>query len=52
DLAGGLFACALTARHGPRAGWPGPWRVLLRALRAHPVPDVAFTARGVMTSRE
>ncbi|TDC09102.1 hypothetical protein [Actinomadura bangladeshensis] len=52
DLAGGLFACALTARHGPRAGWPGPWRVLLRALRAHPEPDVAFTARGVMTSRE
>ncbi|TDD71813.1 hypothetical protein [Actinomadura rubrisoli] len=52
DLAGGLFACALTGRHGPRAGWPGTWRALLRALRTHPVPDVAFAARSVRTAAE
>lgn len=52
DLAGGLFAAALTGGHAPRAGWPAGWRALLRVLRAHPEPDVAFTARGIMTSRE
>ncbi|WP_067802918.1 hypothetical protein [Actinomadura formosensis] len=52
DLAGGLFACALTERHGPRAGWPPRWRDLLRGLRAHPVPDVAFTAHGIYSAGE
>ncbi|MFA1545398.1 hypothetical protein [Actinomadura chokoriensis] len=52
DRAGGLFAAALTGGHAPRAGWPAPWRSVLRALRVHPDPDVAFTARGVLTSRE
>ncbi|WP_301178072.1 hypothetical protein [Actinomadura geliboluensis] len=52
DPAGGLFACALAGRHGPRAGWPPEWRDVLRALRAHPDPDVAFTARGILVSKE
>ncbi|MFB4309066.1 hypothetical protein [Actinomadura sp. GTD37] len=52
DVAGGLFACALAGRHGPRAGWPPEWRDVLRALRAHPAPDVAFTARGILVSEE
>ncbi|MFB4295893.1 hypothetical protein [Actinomadura sp. NTSP31] len=52
DLAGGLFAAALTGGHAPRAGWPGAWRAVLRALRAHPEADVAFTARGILTARE
>ncbi|MGP4023302.1 hypothetical protein [Actinomadura sp. 3N407] len=52
DLAGGLFACALTRAHGPRAGWSGDWRGLLRGLRAHTEPDVAFTARRIHTADE
>ncbi|WP_024936046.1 hypothetical protein [Actinomadura welshii] len=52
DLAGGLFACALTAAHAPRAGWPEEWRALLRALRAHADQDVVFTARGMLTAGE
>jgi len=52
DLAGGLFATVLTRHHGPRAGWPPPWRDLLRRLRAHPEPDVAYVAAGVYTADE
>ncbi|MDL4819563.1 hypothetical protein [Actinomadura opuntiae] len=52
DLAGGLFAAALTGGHAPRAGWPDAWRSLLRSLRAHPDPDVAFTARRIRTAQE
>ncbi|MEU8345110.1 hypothetical protein AB0C74_25720 [Spirillospora sp. NPDC048832] len=52
DTAGGLFACALAGRHGPRVGWPAEWRDVLRTLRAHPDPDVAFTARGILVSKE
>ncbi|MWA01789.1 hypothetical protein F8568_015695 [Actinomadura sp. LD22] len=52
DLAGGLFAAALAGGHAPRAGWSEPWRALLRALRAHPVPDVAYTARRIHTADE
>ncbi|MFG2089771.1 hypothetical protein [Spirillospora sp. NPDC048824] len=52
DLAGGLFACALTEAHGPRAGWSADWRDLLRGLRAHTEPDVAFTARRIHTADE
>ncbi|MFI0486140.1 hypothetical protein [Actinomadura sp. 9N215] len=52
DLPGGLFACALTGRHGPRAGWSEDWRSLLRSLRTHPLPDVTFTARNIHTAPE
>jgi hypothetical protein len=52
DLAGGTAAVALTHACGPRAGWPVPWRRLLRALRAHPHPDVAYLAHRVHTSTE
>ncbi|WP_433189598.1 hypothetical protein [Actinoallomurus sp. CA-150999] len=52
DLAGGLFACALAERHGPRAGWPQAWRDLLRGLRAHTAPDVAFVAKTIHTAQE
>ncbi|WP_433336831.1 hypothetical protein [Spirillospora sp. CA-294931] len=52
DLAGGLFACVLTELHGERAGWDREWRELLRALRAHPNPDVAYRARTVLTALE
>ncbi|TDC46571.1 hypothetical protein E1281_27700 [Actinomadura sp. KC345] len=52
DLAGGLFACALAEGHGSRAGWPGDWRGLLRGLRTHADPDVAFWARRVHTAEE
>ncbi|MGH3238806.1 MAG: hypothetical protein ACRDNL_00400, partial [Spirillospora sp.] len=52
DLPGGLFACALTDRHGPRAGWSEAWRTLLRTLRTHPLPDVTFTARTTHTAPE
>ncbi|MFF0520042.1 hypothetical protein ACFYTC_15140 [Actinomadura nitritigenes] len=52
DLAGGLFAAALTGVHARRAGWPAPWRALLRTLRAHAHPDVAYTARRMRTAEE
>jgi hypothetical protein len=52
DLTGGLFACALVARHGRRAGWPDEWRGLLKRLRAHPDPDVAYIARTIFTAAE
>ncbi|WP_173095063.1 hypothetical protein [Actinomadura verrucosospora] len=52
DLAGGLFAAALTGGHAPRAGWSAPWRSLLRTLRAHPDPDVAYTAKRIITALE
>ncbi|MEU9020529.1 hypothetical protein [Actinomadura sp. NPDC048394] len=52
DLAGGLFAAALAGGHAPRAGWPEPWRALLRTLRTHPDPDVAYTARHIHTAEE
>ncbi|WP_433336829.1 hypothetical protein [Spirillospora sp. CA-294931] len=52
DLGGGLFACVLTELHGRRAGWDREWRELLRALRAHPNPDVAYRARTVLTASE
>ncbi|WP_034516101.1 hypothetical protein [Actinomadura rifamycini] len=52
DLAGGLFACALAELHGDEAGWPREWRSLLRELRAHPEPDVVFTARRIHTAEE
>ncbi|MFI0372512.1 hypothetical protein ACH35V_32000 [Actinomadura sp. 1N219] len=52
DLPGGLLACALIGRHGPRAGWSEDWRTLLRTLRAHPDPDTAFTARTIHTAPE
>ncbi|MFI6478268.1 hypothetical protein ACIBH1_10070 [Nonomuraea sp. NPDC050663] len=56
-LAGGpattaLLACALVERCGPRALWPGPWRDLLRTLRAHPDPEVAYRARQIFTAAE
>ncbi|WP_329236412.1 hypothetical protein OG417_31935 [Actinoallomurus sp. NBC_01490] len=52
DLAAGAAAVALTRACGPRAGWSAPWRGLLRRLRAHPHPDVAYLARRVHTSSE
>ncbi|MFG2005393.1 hypothetical protein ACGFNU_40225 [Spirillospora sp. NPDC048911] len=52
DLTGGLFACALIDRHGPRAGWPEEWRAPLRLLRTHPHPDVTYTARHITTAEE
>jgi hypothetical protein len=52
DLAAGAAAVALTRACGPRAGWSAPWRGLLRRLRAHPHPDVAYLARRVHTSTE
>jgi hypothetical protein len=51
-LAPGLFACALTAYHGDRAGWPDEWRSIVRRLRAHPHPDVAYTAHTILTAEE
>ncbi|GAA2416576.1 hypothetical protein GCM10010191_28750 [Actinomadura vinacea] len=52
DLAPGLFACALTRFHGARSGWPEEWRAVLRRLRAHPHPDVAYNARTILTADE
>ncbi|MFB4314545.1 hypothetical protein [Actinomadura sp. 21ATH] len=52
DLAPGLFAGALTAHHGELTGWPEPWRDVLRRLRAHPHPDVAYFANTVRTASE
>ncbi|MFI0349128.1 hypothetical protein [Actinomadura sp. 9N407] len=52
DLAPGLFACALTRDYGEEAGWPEEWRAVLRGLRAHPHPDVAYTAGSILTARE
>jgi hypothetical protein len=52
DLAAGVAAVALTQACGPRAGWPESWRGLLRRLRAHPHPDVAYLARRVHTAAE
>jgi len=52
DLAGGLFAATLAEYHGPRAGWSAEWRDLVRRLRAHVQPDVAYTARLIGTAEE
>ncbi|WP_067482071.1 hypothetical protein [Actinomadura hibisca] len=55
DLTGGLFACALAFHHGHRGtsgGWAAGWRALLRDLRAHPHPEVAYAARNVRTAME
>ncbi|XRQ13648.1 hypothetical protein ACN3XK_23005 [Actinomadura welshii] len=52
DLAGGLLACALTERHGPRAGWSGEWLGLLRDLRANAARDVSYRARRIHTADE
>ncbi|GAA0606727.1 hypothetical protein GCM10010174_24740 [Kutzneria viridogrisea] len=52
DRAGGLFARALAARCGPRAGWSPPWRAVLRQLRAHPDQDVARLAQHTWTAGE
>ncbi|MEU5879279.1 hypothetical protein [Spirillospora sp. NPDC047279] len=52
DLPGGLFACALVGEHGPESGWDDEWRALLRRLRAHPHPDVAYSARDIITAEE
>jgi hypothetical protein len=52
DLTGGLLACALVRQHGPRAGWPPEWRDLLKRLRRHACPDVAYTAGTVHTAAE
>jgi hypothetical protein len=52
DLAAGVAAVALTHACGPRTGWPGPWRQLLRRLRAHPHPDVSYLAHSVHTTTE
>ncbi|MBW8482540.1 hypothetical protein [Actinomadura parmotrematis] len=52
DLAGGLFAAALVTDHGEEAGWPGPWRALLRGLRAHPEPEVRYLAETARTAAE
>lgn len=52
DLAGGLFAAALAGHQGPRAGWPPEWRALVRQLRAHREPDVAYTAQMIATADE
>lgn len=51
DLAGGLFAHALTAA-GRDRGWPEDWRALLADLRAYPQPDVRSTALGTATADE
>ncbi|MBC6462877.1 hypothetical protein, partial [Actinomadura sp. HBU206391] len=52
EEAAGLLAVALTDACGARAGWPPPWRDLLRRLRAHAAPDVAYAARGIRTAAE
>ncbi|HEY8479013.1 MAG TPA: hypothetical protein VIL71_04190, partial [Spirillospora sp.] len=52
DLAGGLLACSLTEKQGGRVDWPAEWRELLRTLRGHPHPEVAFRARRIHTSAE
>ncbi|MBM9435262.1 hypothetical protein [Actinacidiphila bryophytorum] len=51
-LAGGLFAVALTAALATRDGWSPPTRTTLRALRAHPLPDVRDAALAVPTHAE
>lgn len=48
----GLFAVALTEGTGERAGWPEPWRALLRTLRAHPQREVRDAALAVETAAE
>ena len=52
DLAGGVAAVAVTHACGPRTGWSEPWRRLLRRLRSHPHPDVAYLAHRVHTTPE
>lgn len=51
-LTAGLLACSLVAECGDRAGWPEPWRTLLRHLRASPWPDVAHQAERTHTAPE
>ncbi|HEY7484732.1 MAG TPA: hypothetical protein VH912_09765 [Streptosporangiaceae bacterium] len=52
DDAGGLFAVALVAGCGPRAGWPSSWRDLVRTLRPATSADVAYLARATHTAAE
>ncbi|MGN9842656.1 hypothetical protein ACTMTI_31475 [Nonomuraea sp. H19] len=40
DLAGALFALALTGAGGKRTEWADPWREILRDLRDSPHPEV------------
>ncbi|MEO3765457.1 hypothetical protein [Streptomyces sp. B5E4] len=48
----GLFAVVLTKAGGTRAGWPEPWRDMLRTLRAHPQREVRDAALEVQTAQE
>ncbi|WP_141974707.1 hypothetical protein [Saccharothrix saharensis] len=53
-VAGGAAAVALAVvtAAGRDAGWPAPWRELLRGLRRHGDPDVREAASDVFTSQE
>ncbi|MFD6877706.1 MULTISPECIES: hypothetical protein [unclassified Streptomyces] len=48
----GLLAAALVAGMGTVLSWPEEWRVLLRALRRHPRPDVRREAFHTLTEAE
>ena len=49
----GHLALALTGALGPRTGWTGDWRALLRVLRDHPRhADVREAALAVATAPE
>ena len=48
----GLLAAALVAGTGTVLSWPEAWRVLLRALRRHPRPDVRHEAFRILTENE
>ncbi|WP_267894209.1 hypothetical protein [Streptomyces malaysiensis] len=47
--ASGLFGATLTEVGGARTEWAEPWRDRLRALRAHPHPDVRDAALRLTT---
>ncbi|WP_219511095.1 hypothetical protein [Nonomuraea ceibae] len=47
-----LLAVGLAAECGPRAGWPEPWRALLRQVRADGPREAAYQASQVITADE
>ncbi len=48
----GVLALQVVQSAGGRFQWPERWRTRLRALRSHPIPDVAVLARRAWTVGE
>ncbi|MEV6828253.1 hypothetical protein [Amycolatopsis sp. NPDC051102] len=52
DAVEASLAASIASQAGPRAGWPGPWRELVSALRDHPDADVRDRASRISLAPE